>query len=1010
MLTRRGWDDRDDGSKGRGIAASGRGPASMTDRSEGNRPLWPNSPSSEVLEQLSIYRQGLGLSPSSGIIHCPLLQQAKKTINDLFLALYEMGFEEKQVQAALQAGIFNVQEAAEWLLQGGVHTKQAQESRALTAGAMSAFNPPLVQGVHSSVANQRDDTSSTGKPQQVSLLSRRNYNLKEFEEQQRERDAQQIKAERRKKQKDHELALKRIADDRENLRAKSLSTCQPIPLPRDQRSGDKVQTAVGKHCILMIRLPSGDSLRERFQEGDVLETVKEYITQRCPELHSISLLQSFPKRHFTSCELGSTLTDLGLSPTATLCVQNEQRAPAASPGLPPGAYTLRTSGNTSGDISLKSGVVELQAGAPEAQQPSPHRAWGRGQALGHQVASNLPAPNREELASAPGRRNHPDVRGAGMPVLMESPSRSTHCWGRGQRLASTESGRHPNEEEPSEDSEEEEVANIIPQHLLIPPAFDPETIFRQNGHRIRSNFEPRYQWPNQGNRLREGREELATQESRKQQDLPSVLAQAALNRLNKAAESQHCHPPQSWQKKLCRATPVPSLFTLATGSAVALMAVPSMQYSRSLACLTPELAQHLLIHMIDRRLLRPKSFEVFFGCKIQKLVLDCYPYATNELLRQLRAFHSLKYLSLTSCSLITDSGLEVLTCLQRLQHLNLAACVKLTDNCLYSIRGLNCLSHLILDQTKVSDLGMMDYLACAPESLVHLSLNQTGISDQMLAVLTTAVPHLRFLSLKHTKVCDVSALKDLSSLQTLHLDNTSITGSSLQALSSHSTLTSLSVSGLPSPSGNVILQIISGLKLTQLKLPDRHSVSDAGLCFLSLLDRLVELDLTDYTQVTDEGISHLARLLRLTKLSLSNTQLTDAGLAPLHALKYLEELCLDRTSVGSKAVAQCVRVLPHLQVLSLASTRVGDNVMSQGLLHCLQLLKVNLSRTRITDRGLRYLRQTKVVQVNLDGTGVTLPGVSELLASCPAIASIRANNLHTVPLDQASDEEMVAKD
>ncbi|XP_072324659.1 uncharacterized protein [Scyliorhinus torazame] len=246
---------------------------------------------------------------------------------------------------------------------------------------------------------------------------------------------------------------------------------------------------------------------------------------------------------------------------------------------------------------------------------------------------------------------------------------------------------------------------------------------------------------------------------------------------------------------------------------------------------------------------------------------------------------------------------------------------------------------------------MMDYLTGAPASLVHLSLNQTSISEKMLTVLPETVPQLRLLSIKETKVCDVSALKDLTALHTLHLDSNKISQSSLQALSSHPTLSSLSVYGLHSLSGDITLQIISGLNLTHLKLPDRHTVSDSGLQFLSQLEKLVELDLTDYTQVTDQGISHLSRLHRLMKLSLSNTLMTDAGLVHLQPLTDLEELCLDRTNVSSKGVAQCIRNLPRLQVLSLASTRVGDSVVTQGLLHCKQLVKLNLSRTRITDQG-----------------------------------------------------------
>lgn len=82
-----------------------------------------------------------------------------------------------------------------------------------------------------------------------------------------------------------------------------------------------------------------------------------------------------------------------------------------------------------------------------------------------------------------------------------------------------------------------------------------------------------------------------------------------------------------------------------------------MQYSSSLACLTPELAELLLNHMSRERLLRPRTLELFFGCPLQKFVLNCYPYSTNELLRQLRAFTALKHLSLVNSPLIT--GIQV---------------------------------------------------------------------------------------------------------------------------------------------------------------------------------------------------------------------------------------------------------------------------------------------------------------------------------------------------------------
>lgn len=83
------------------------------------------------------------------------------------------------------------------------------------------------------------------------------------------------------------------------------------------------------------------------------------------------------------------------------------------------------------------------------------------------------------------------------------------------------------------------------------------------------------------------------------------------------------------------------------------LSAPSMQYSSSLAGLTPELVELLLNHMSRERLLRPRSLELFFGCPLQKFVLNCYPYSTNEMLRQLRGFTALKHLSLINSPLIT---------------------------------------------------------------------------------------------------------------------------------------------------------------------------------------------------------------------------------------------------------------------------------------------------------------------------------------------------------------------
>lgn len=99
------------------------------------------------------------------------------------------------------------------------------------------------------------------------------------------------------------------------------------------------------------------------------------------------------------------------------------------------------------------------------------------------------------------------------------------------------------------------------------------------------------------------------------------------------------------------------------------------------------------------------------------------------------------------------------------------------------------------------------------------------------------------------------------------------------------------------------------------------------------------------------------------------------------------------------------------------------------MLRCTQLVKLNLSRTRITDNGevnlqtyrsqhspallqahrlfptgLKFLKHMHLAHVNLEGTGVSLAGIADLMTSAN-ISSIRASNTRTVPLDEVSDEE-----
>ncbi|XP_069815659.1 uncharacterized protein [Dendropsophus ebraccatus] len=845
------------------------------------------------------------------------------TIGALFLALYEMGFDESQVQSALRAGCFGVQDAAEWILQGGQPRGTLRTQQPAQPGAAAnAFNPPLGGG-----ASQESSSGSPSSPELQPLPSnRRLQQRREYEERHSATLAQEVKEEKQTKKKDRDLVLQRIAEDRriQHDKEKMASTVNERLVSQEQPS---VPATTPNHCALMVRLPSGQSVRLGLAGDSRLQCVYEHVRGLQTSLASCSLVQTFPTRHFTEEDLPRSLQELGLTPSATLCVHlGNQPQPI--------------------DETLETPQEPLMCDAAELMM--------QGDRL-------LP------ILRSPAQAVTHNIHIVAEPQLQ-------HSWGRGHRLAHQEKSA----------AEEEEEADGNGGNAGVRAASPDDGAERAEPHR----------WPENGVRLRPSPQNNDGCSPHP----PRVMARAAAEMRLESMERPESH-------RISRAMPIPTLRSLALRRALPVITGPSMQYPGSLSGLTPDLSEMIIDYMVKEHVLRPRTLELFAGCPVRRMTLSCYPYCTNDLIRQLRGFPGLRRLSLCSSSLITDQGLCVLRQLQKLQHLNLSACRNLTESCLLHLRDLKHLSHLVLDQTKISDRGMCDFLQNTSCSLTHLSVNQTAITERTLSLLLQRSPELRVLSVKHTQVSDISSLCGLRQLTTLHLDSTRVTEDSLQTVSSLPALCTLTLSGVQSLSSSRVLELLSGLSLTRLLLPGKHSLSDGGLVHLSRLCSLIELDLTDHTQITDHGVRHISQLTRLRVLSLCNTSVSDSGLLHLRGLKLLEELSLDRTKVTSRGVSMCIPHLPHLQVLGLSDTHVGDNVLNLGVQHCKNLLKVNLSRTRVTNKGLRFLRHTALVQLSLDGSGVSLQGVSDLMSSCPSLTSVRANNLRLVPADQVSEEE-----
>uniref|UniRef100_A0A8D0HB08 UBX domain-containing protein 4 n=1 Tax=Sphenodon punctatus TaxID=8508 RepID=A0A8D0HB08_SPHPU len=530
-----------------------------------------------------------------------------------------MGFTELQVRAAIRAGSLSVQEATDWLLQERGQRLQIGAPR-VPGGAMAAFNPPKCQEGPAASSPEHSlpgvGTGSPPRPGEAAMQSSQARVPRQgFEEQ--EQLAQEAKAERATKRKEHELALQRIADDRRSLQAKAHFAQKLEPSPAQ---APLVAGSDGQQCLLMIRLPSGDSVRERFPATFPLQCVHQHVLSLHPELPpAFTFLQGFPKRHFGPAELPSSLQALGLTPSATLCVLGaELPQPAAerepeSPGPPPRR--------------------------PQAL-PIEH-AWGRGEALveealGAMAEGGFPLSDGGLLLTPA----HRVVLDSPLRVhgLWESAFPTHHHWGQGQRLVPQDPlGR----DEPGEEEEE----------LPLPDLRQAPSLNRSRG----SPASP-HQWPAGGNRLRAVDTGDRGGEDRSP-ELPVAAAQAAEQRLHQGAvrdrEDEKGRPVAAVSPQGRLPLPVPSLFHMALQAAIALLTAPRKQYCSSLSALTAPLAECLFTHMIQQGLLRPRSLELFFSCPLQTLRLDCYPYATNALLHQLRALPSLRHLSLVACSLIT---------------------------------------------------------------------------------------------------------------------------------------------------------------------------------------------------------------------------------------------------------------------------------------------------------------------------------------------------------------------
>lgn len=418
--------------------------------------------------------------------------------------------------------------------------------------------------------------------------------------------------------------------------------------------------------------------------------------------------------------------------------------------------------------------------------------------------------------------------------------------------------------------------------------------------------------------------------------------------------------------------------------------------------LPADVAERILQHMKKELVLSPRTLQPFLSCHLNCIVLDFYPYATNELLHTLRLHTTIQHLSLASCSLINDAGLVNLKYLKRLVSLNLRECIQVTDSSFQFFSELPQLTSLNLEGTKISDAGVQSYIHSRPIALQHLNLSRTSVTDQALESISVLI-NLRGLVLDETQVKCLRHLCSLGQLEALSLRATPISPDALVCLEQLPKLNALNISQLTFVEGDQALELIKNLKLNCLQLPSRLTTSDNGLkCIKGM--RLSSLDLTNYINVTDAGIKCLGDMTSLKVLLLSNTKTTDEGLLSLKKLSNLEVLYLDRTLITDFGTS-VFKGMPKLTELSLASTSIGKKCLINGNLnYCFLLHKLNLNNTQVTDKGLRNLSLPNLTIISLDGTRLRSdPKLS--LTGCPQVRHISAKNVEPRGMFDSDDQD-----
>ncbi|GKV06133.1 hypothetical protein SLEP1_g18060 [Rubroshorea leprosula] len=274
---------------------------------------------------------------------------------------------------------------------------------------------------------------------------------------------------------------------------------------------------------------------------------------------------------------------------------------------------------------------------------------------------------------------------------------------------------------------------------------------------------------------------------------------------------------------------------------------------------------------------------------------------------------SLRELSLSKCSGVTDEGLSSVVMKQRgLTKLDITCCRKITDasiacianlcNSLTSFRMESCtlisreafvligqrchlLEELDLTDNEIDDEGLKSISRCSKLATLKLGIC-LNITDEGLMHIGKGCPKLKELDLyRSSGITDLGILEIARGCSDLEMINIAyckeITDASFLSLSKCSQLRTFESRGCPLITSFGLTAIAVGCKqLTKLDIKKCHNIDDAGMLQLAHFSQNLRQINLSYTSVTDVGLLSLASISCIQNITILHLKgLTPSGLA-----------------------------------------------------------------------------------------------------------------------------------